>query len=182
MFIWVGADVDSQLGEIKELTKKVEDEIGFDHSNFTLPLHISLKMSFPVDNKISGEVIDFLLELYKTFKPFYVRIKGIEYLGNIAWIRMCESEELNSINDKLNTKLSEKYGIGIHPYDCDYQFHTTLFMDDDAERVGAAYEAVKCAPLPEKLLINKLVVGTSETGELGSYKVVKSIELKDQLI
>ena len=51
MYIWTGADVDSQLGEIKELTKRAEGELGFVHSNFTLPLHVSLKMSFYVDDK-----------------------------------------------------------------------------------------------------------------------------------
>ena len=177
MYIWVGADVDGQLSEIKEIARKAEGEIGPSHSNFTLPLHISLKMSFCVDDDVSGEVIDTLTELYFSFRRFNVTVKGIEHFGNIVWIRMGESEELNLIHDRLNGMLSEKYGVGLHPYDCDYMFHTTLFMDDDEEKVGAAYLRVKDAPLPEKLTIDKLVIGTSQSGDLGTYKVIRSCEL-----
>ncbi len=177
MYIWVGADVDGQLSKIKEITRKTEDEIGFAHSNFTLPLHISLKMSFCVDDDISGAAIDSIAELYDSFGRFEVTVKGIEHFGNIVWIRMCESEELNLIHDRLNGMLSEKYGVGLHPYDCDYMFHTTLFMDDDGQKVGAAYFRVKDAPLPEKLTIDKLVIGTSQSGDLGTYKVIRSCEL-----
>ena len=46
MYIWVGADVDSQLGEIKELTNDTEKALGIVPSVLTLPLHISLKISF----------------------------------------------------------------------------------------------------------------------------------------
>ena len=177
MYIWVGADVDGQISIIKEITRKAEGEIGFAHSNFTLPLHISLKMSFRVDDEVSGEVTDSIAKLFNSFGRFEVTVKGIEHFGNIVWIRMGESEELNLIHDRLNGMLSEKYGVGLHPYDCDYMFHTTLFMDDDEEKVGAAYLRVKDAPLPEKLTIDKLVIGTSQSGGLGTYKVIKTYEL-----
>ena len=49
MYVWVGIDVDSQLQKIKSKTRKLEQDIGFLHSNLTLPLHISLKMPFEID-------------------------------------------------------------------------------------------------------------------------------------
>ena len=79
MYIWVGADVDSQLGEIKEYVKKTEEALGLFHSTLTLPLHISLKISFCVDDRIVDEVIDSLSEIYETIKPFYVSTKRIEH-------------------------------------------------------------------------------------------------------
>ena len=180
MYIWSGVNVDNMLTTIKEASMRAEDELGFVHSNFTLPLHISLKMPFFVDDERSGEIIDSLIELYGTFKPFFIGVKGIENLGNIVWIRMEESKELDLICYSINGMLSEKYGVPIQPYDCDHQFHTTLFMDDDAEKIGAAYEAVKDAFLSDRLVIYKLVIGVSETGELGTFKVLKTVGLLNE--
>ena len=117
MYIWVGADVDKQLGEIKELTKKTENALRIAQSTLTLPLHISLKISFCVDDMIADEVIDFVSEI----------------------------------------------------------FHTTLFMCEDKEQSGAAYEAVRNAPLPKKLRIDRLVIGTSPDGAVGTYQVIKTV-------
>ena len=44
MYIWVGIKVEDQLKMVKAQAQRIENEIGFDHSNFTLPLHISLKI------------------------------------------------------------------------------------------------------------------------------------------
>ena len=97
MYIWVGADVDSQLGEIKELTKKTEEALGLVHSSLTLPLHISLKISFCVDDRIADEVIDSISKIYETIQPFYVRTKKIENRGKLVWIRMKKSAKLDSV-------------------------------------------------------------------------------------
>ena len=64
MFIWVGIDVDSQLKEIKECTQTVENELRFKYSNFKLPLHISLKISFEVTDDMFENVIEDILEVY----------------------------------------------------------------------------------------------------------------------
>ena len=67
-------------------------------------------------------------------------------------------------------------------HDCDnhYLFHTTLFMCEDKEQSGAAFEAVKKAPLPKKLRIDRLVIGTSPDGTVGTYQVIKTVCLKEK--
>ncbi len=177
MYIWVGINVDEQLSDIKSAAYRAEKEIGFENSNFTLPFHISLKISFPVGDDIYAEVIASIEEFYKSLEPISVNVRGIENEGVIVWIRMCESEELNRIHDCLNNMLKEKFGVGLHEYDTDYKFHTTLFMENDKNKIDRAYDTVKGVELPSRLLLNKFVIGTSETGALGTYSIYKTVEL-----
>ena len=51
MIVWVGIDMDSQYGLVKEVTRAVEKEVGIENSNFTLPMHVSLKISFKVEER-----------------------------------------------------------------------------------------------------------------------------------
>ena len=182
MYIWVGADVDSQLGEIKDLTKKTEEALGIVPSTLTLPLHISLKISFCVDNRIVDDVIESLSEIYETIKPFYVRTKKIEHRGKLVWIRTKKSAKLDSIHNRLDKVLNEKHSVELHDFDRHYLFHTTLFMCEDKEKSGTAYEAVKEAPLPQKLRIDRLVIGQSPDGTAGTYKVIKTVCLEDRKV
>ena len=73
--------------------------------------------------------------------------------------------------------LFEKYGVGLHEYDCDYKFHTTLFMENNEEKIRSAYETVKNVYLPEKISVNKLLIGVSESGKLGSYRVFREVNI-----
>jgi 2'-5' RNA ligase len=177
MYIWVGVDVENQLLEVKEKTMEVEKKLGFANSNFTLPLHISLKISFKVDDNIYQKVINKITTYYRSLKPFEVEVKDIENFNTIVWIRMVNNKMIDQIHDDLNKMLFKEYNVGLHQYDLDYAFHTTLFMDNDTVKVNKAYEMIKDVKLPSKLMINKFVVGTSKDGSLGSYAVVDTVEL-----
>lgn len=175
MYVWIGIDVDDQLTSVKARTQEVERRIGFEHSNFTLPLHVSLKISFRVEESARGEVIDTILQYYKGIEPFEIEVSGIEREGGIVWIRYRESETLNRIHDDLNRILLEGYGVPLHAYDLDYKFHTTLFMDDDAEKLAAAHREIREMTLPERVRVKALLLGTSESGALGSFRVVHRV-------
>lgn len=179
MYIWLGADVDSQLEEIKELTKKTEKALGIVHSTLTLPLHISLKISFCVDDRIADAVIDSIIKIYETIRPFHIRTKKIEHRGKLVWIRMKKSSKLDSIHNRLDRALKEKHGVELHDFDHHYLFHTTLFMCEDKVQSGAAYEVVKKALIQKKLRIDRLVIGTSPDGAVGSYQVIKTVCLEE---
>ena len=172
MYVWIGIDVDSQLLEIKERVREIENEIRFVNSVFTLPLHISLKISFAIEDNIFESVKNDLLSVFATTESFNIDVSGIEHENNICWIRMQRSAHLDTLHDKLNVILLEKYGVPLHDYDMDYKFHTTLFMDNDFVKVQQAYNELGNASVPSTLIANKFVIGTSESGALGTYKVV----------
>ena len=176
MFVWVGIDVDSQYNEIKTVSKEIDEKLCFKHSCFTLPMHISLKISFEIDENQYESVEKTILSVYENIKPFEIPVKRVENHGNICWIRMWDNASLNALSAQINDILAEKHGIPLHEYDLDFQFHTSLFMDDDRGKVDAAYNQVKDVKLPEKLIANRFVIGTSESGRLGTYKVVLVVD------
>ena len=177
MYIWVGADVDCQLQKIKKAAFIVENEIGFENSNFTLPLHISLKISFPVPDAVAENVMKDIEKLYHSVTPFEIAVDKIECYENISWIRYKQNDKIDEIHDRLNAMLFEKYGVGLHEYDCDYKFHTTLFMENNEEKIRMAYEMIKNVYLPKMISVNKLLIGVSESGKLGSYRVFREVNI-----
>ena len=170
--LWVGIGVDEQLRSIRNRITELEKELDISNSNLTLPFHISLKMSFTVDRSKSKEVIEAIKAYYQTLKPFRIPVQGIECHETISWIRMAENETLNKIHDDLNKMLSDKFGVGLHEYDRDYIFHTTLFMDDDTGKVLRGYEGIRNENLPNVLIANRFLIGSSETGALGTYRII----------
>lgn len=175
MYIWLGINVDGQLGDVKKKAKEIDKELAFTNSCFTLPLHISLKMSFAIDDAKFSEIAADIENYYSSVESFEIDVRGIENEQVIVWIRMHECEGLNEIHDALNDLLLKKYGIGLHEYDTDYKFHTTLFMDSDGEKINAAFERVKDTPIPKRLVADRFVIGTSQGGALGTYSVYKEI-------
>ncbi len=170
--LWVGIGVDEQLQSIRNKIAALEKELDISNSNLTLPFHISLKMSFAVDRSKSNEVIEAIKAYYRTLKSFLIPVQGIEYHETISWIRMTENEALNQIHDDLNKMLFDQFGVGLHEYDRDYMFHTTLFMDDDAGKVLRGYEAIRNESLPDMLIAKQFLIGSSETGSLGTYRII----------
>jgi 2'-5' RNA ligase len=175
MYIWLGINVNDQLLDIRRRAESIEREMGAENSCYTLPMHVSLKISFDVDeNKFDG-ILEDVTKMFSCVKPFDVDVRGIENETVIVWIRMEENERLNAIHDQLNDLLLEKYGVPLHEYDRDYKFHTTLFMDSDADKLQKAFDQIKDEPLPRVLRVNKFVIGTSPNGHLGTFSVYKEV-------
>lgn len=175
--IFLGIDVENQFTEIKDKAREIDKNIGFKNSCFTLPLHISLKASFEIDKSIFNQVIEEVVNYYLSIQPFKITILNLESYDNIIWIRMNRNKTLDKVHDELNQNLLEKYKIKLHEYDLDYKYHTTLFMDNNPDIIKEAYEQINNIGLPKYLTANQFIVGVSETGELGSYKIYKRIKL-----
>ena len=177
MYIWTAIDIDDQLCELRALAESIEKEIGFEHSAFTLPSHISLKISFFVEDEVYPRVIETLLDYYKTVKPFFVDAECIEIENNIVWLRMNETPILNQIHNDLDRILLEKHEIMPHPFDLDFKFHSTLFLDSDKEKIEMAHNRIQDAKFPLSLCANKLIIGASPSGKIGTYGVTHTIDL-----
>lgn len=177
-YIWLGINVDEQLSFLWEPVRAIEQRVKVSNP-LSLPFHISLKISFPVDSNRAEEVSEAVEAYYRSLSPFTIPVKGIEHHDNIVWIRMAENEVLNRIHNELNVLLEEKFGVGLHEYDRDYLFHTTLFMDEDSAKMEAAFQVIKDTSLPTVLEGREFLIGCSDSGELGTYRVVKRIPASD---
>ena len=177
MFVWVGINVEDQLKDVRRAVDGVFERIDISNVTCQLPLHISLKISFEIDRALFESVLGDITSVYEACEPFEIKVKGIEKFGNIEWIRMYSNEKAQALATALNMMLREKYGIPLHEYDLDFIFHTTLFMDDDAAKIDAAHGLLGDVRLPDALVANAFVIGCSETGENGTYRVYKTIKL-----
>ncbi len=64
IWIWTGISVDRELSWLRGPLSAIVSDLGADDSNLTLPFHVSLKMSFPIDADrapaLIGRIGDFL--------------------------------------------------------------------------------------------------------------------------
>lgn len=175
MYVWTAIDLENQLKELRPRAQAVERELSLPSSALTLPFHISLKISFEVRDEIYPYVMDTLLSYFQTVKPFDVQVSGIEIENAIVWIRMKENTALRQIHADLDRILLERHNVEPHPFDLDFKFHTTLFLDSDEQKISEAYRRIKDIPIPNVLRANSLLIGTSESGAIGTYHVTHRI-------
>ena len=176
MILWIGADVDAQLAALRDATRKAQAALGFDASLFTLPFHVSLKMSFFVPDERAEEAMDALAAFFAALSPITAAVRGVERENGIVWLRLAECPALDEAHDRLNALMREGFGVPLHPYDSDYLFHTTLFMDADNEKLARACEMVRGVPVPGALTLRRFLIGGTPTGELGTYRVFRAVE------
>ncbi len=177
MYIWVAIDVNEQVIKLREVAENYINERGLSSTTFTLPFHISLKISFQIpDDKFEDAVSD-IRDFYKSLKPFQITVKGIEQSGTIVWITMQDSVELADIHKNLDEMLFEKYGVIQHDFDKDFKFHTSVLMINNEEQIAKAFETIKDTNIPETLRAERFVIGSSAEGLAGTYSVIEEIEL-----
>lgn len=177
-FIFLGIDVDDQLTIVKNKANRIDKNIGFKNSCFSLPLQISLKVAFKIDSSNFKNIIENIINYYSSIKPFKIDIDKLEMYDNIIWIRMSRNKELDKAHDDLNKLLLDKYNIELHEYDLDYKYHTTLFMDDNVYNINEAYNLISKTGLPQSIMANQFIIGISVTGKLGSYSIYRKIKRK----
>lgn len=175
MYLWIGIDVDSEFKELKRKVEKAYNEMNYDNVVVNLPYHISLKISFEAGNKLD-EIVNDLENLFKSYKPFTVETLSIENEKTICWIRYKDNEKISKIKEDVNSLLFNKYNIPYHEYDLDFIFHTTLFLDSDTSKVNEFYEKVKDFSIPKALTVNRFLIGTSLSGDPGTYSIIRKIE------
>ena len=175
MFIWTAILLDEQLAELKNKARKIEEELNLKPSCHELPSHISLKISFEVADEKLDDIINRIDDFYHHLIPFEVECDCIEKEGEIVWLKMKQSHLLKCVQISLNELLLREFNVPLHPYDCDFKFHSTLFLNSDEEKIIQAFDLIKNETYPKTLKASKFVIGISQTGELGSYSVHKEI-------
>ena len=177
MYIWVAIDVNEQVSKLREVAENYMNEQGLSSTTFTLPFHISLKISFQIQDDKFEDVVSDIREFYKSLKPFEIKTKVIERAGSIVWIAMQYSNELVDIHKKLDEMMFEKYGVVQHDFDKDFQFHTSVLALNNEVDTLKAYDAIKDNDIPKTLRAERFIIGSSVEGIAGTYGVIEEIEL-----
>ena len=87
MFVWTGILLDNQLCELKNKAMQIENELDFKPSCHTLPSHISLKISFFIDDDKLDELVEDLISIIHLFS------------GKLYGLR---KSQLKNINEEIN--------------------------------------------------------------------------------
>ena len=177
MHIWIGCKLPEEFErEIRVFCLEKNQELGLDPVAFSLPQHISLKISFETER--TAEILEDLVGLLSLQPSFRVEIRGIEQNGNILWMTVGENETLRRLHEKLDDHLGNRFGIAQHLFDTCFQFHSTLFIDPDREKIGKMGETLTDVDLPRELMVERILIGTSASGKAGTYSVVRRIDLR----
>lgn len=176
LYIWVGCDINPKFSEYREKVKQFNADLNLSEAALKLPQHISLKITFEMDDEIARHCIKDIIELLKEQKPFVAKTKELELRDDgILWIRVEENEQFAALHKELD-EIAISYAVKQHPYDKQFIFHTTVIMDGDNQKLAAMYDKIKDIPYPEELKINTFLVGHSDDNI--TFKVDRRIKVK----
>lgn len=174
MYLWIAADLEDHLQELRDEIVRVESLLHTKDPALTLPLHTSLKISFEVDDALAEDVLRAVRDYLSKLKGFKILPDRLESAGLITWIRMKESRELSAIHSTLDLLAEKNFGIPQHTYDREFIFHTTLFAATEPEKLK---NILRLPPLPESIEVSRFIIGSSRSGEAGTYSVDEIITL-----
>jgi len=176
MYIWIGCKLPEAFEqEIRSLCLELNKSLQLDTTAFSLPQHISLKISFEAPQHET--VLDALAAFLSAQPPFTVRIKNPSQNGNILWLSTEENDTLSQIHSRLDMLLEGHFDIPQHEFDKTFLFHSTLFIDNNTEKLAKMREALGKYAIARALNVNTFLLGLSETGKPGSYHVVRQIKV-----
>ena len=176
MYIWVGCKLPEDFEQkIRTLCLEQNKSLGLNTAAFSLPQHVSLKISFQSERH--EEILDYLVEFLSKQSPFPLRIQGAAQEGNILWLPVAENETLRRLHDQLDTELEQHFSIPQHPFDKCFLFHSTLFMDEDADKISQMCRQLKNLPIEQNLQVDTFLLGLSENNLPGEYRIVRQIQI-----
>ena len=176
MFIWVGCKLPEEFEqEIRNRCLALNKKIGLNTVAFSLPQHVSLKISFRSDRY--REIIEDLAAYLATQEPFSLRILSAEQAGNILWMPVGENGQLRRLHMELDERLENRFGIERHEFDRCFLFHSTLSMDADAGKIADMRDALAEYPIERELQVDTFLLGLSETGKPGECRIVREIRV-----
>ena len=172
MYIWIGCAVPEDIAApLRAYCLECNRSLGLSTVAFTLPQHISLKISFSVDEP--EPVLDYLESTLSLQSRFEAGFTEVSRLGSILWCSVDQNPRLQQLHQQLDTLLQTHWGVTPHPFDLDFQFHSTLFLDSDEGKLEQMCSLLQRYPLPETFPVTTCLLGTSPDGTPGSYQVVR---------
>ena len=175
-YIWTAADVSRPLADIRRRALRENRAIGLSEVSYSLPQHISLKISFPVPEDTVEAVTEALSAYFRRQEPFSAQVTGIRRRPGLLWVEFVPGEELTRLHRELDSLMAHQFAIPQHPFDTRFRFHSTLFLDPDEEKLARMVQALQAAPLPETVPVRGFLIGGSESGKAGSYRVIRQVQ------
>lgn len=176
MYLWFATDLSESLAAARREAERVTDELGLNNAALALPVHVSLRIALAVADEESENVCVFVERYFEETEPFDIIPDSVGQNGNIVWCRLRENRQLSEIHRYLVDELKNRFDVGSHPFDDSFLYHATLFFGDGEAEASAAFERLKNLELPSTLRVSRFLIGGSETGRPGEYRVFREVE------
>lgn len=174
MYIWIGCKLPEEFErQVRALVTAHGEGLVLDHSGFSLPQHISLKISFEAGDRWE-EILDAVEQILRQEGDIRAVPGGIEQQGNILWVTFRENSQLRRLHNLLDRALRKEFGIPQHLFDKAFRFHSTLCLGQP-EALRQLLQRLADPALPEELEVDEFLLGISESGKSGTYRVVRRI-------
>ena len=177
MYIWFGTNIDDSILNFKSNFLNIADEYKAISQFKFHPAHISLKISFEINDEMFENISNDVTEYFKTVRPFEVQADKIEIENSILWLRWKNNSNLEKIHLDLCNLMLNKYKVPLHQFDYEYKFHTTLFVEACDLNENLLNKVLELE-IPQKINIENLFVGCSPDNLSENYKIYKSIDLR----
>ena len=171
MYLWIALDLGGALDRLRERAVFENRRHLMSEAALTLPAHISLKISFSLPDGAAERAKNRIVRLLQNRPAFSVKPLGLEVCGKILWVKFKESEPLCDLHRLLDEVLLAEFSVERHPFDLAFAYHSTLFLDGDAEALFSLSAALQNEALPEEILPTGFLIGSSESGKAGTYRV-----------
>lgn len=178
MYIWIACDLSDALCKVREECLTLNESVCANEVAFTLPQHLSLKISFEIADELYDSAVYDIREYFENTEPFTVKAPRLELAGNILWLRFDSETQLVKMHSDFDKMAYEKYRVPPHEFDKSFAFHSTLFIDEDKEKLGLLFEKISGITVPESIVISRFIIGASKTGKAGEYQVKEIISAK----
>ncbi len=177
MFVWVGCRLPEEFEKtIRARCLEENRYVGLGNQRYDLPQHISLKISFPTDQEAA--VLAWLEEFLAQQAAFSVTLEQVQQIPGVLWLKVTENPVLENLHAQLDVQLETRFGVAQHELDKCFLFHSTLFMDGDAEKLGQMAQRLQDLPLPVTLPVDRFLLGICEDGDPDAYRVIRQIPAK----
>ena len=176
MLMFLGISDKDAIQPLKDKCLEYNKKIDLNLDAFKLPSHISLKISFDIENNDYDLIKERVRGYFNTVKPFRVKFSKLELLDNIIWLLCEQNNELLKIHNDLDNLLMKEFNIKKHEFDDSFIFHSTLFVDEDREKLKQMFDLIKDEKINYELYVDTFLIGSSELGTNGSYKIDEVIK------
>lgn len=176
MYLWIGCRLPEAFEQsIRSHCLALNETIGLSTTPFSLPQHISLKISFDAGEQYP-QIIQWLESALVSHNKFYVNLLSPERMGTILWLPVAENPHLTQLHAMLDKELEDRFGITQHPLDKTFLFHSTLFMDENTQKLSLMSAKLASMTFPDPLQIDRFLIGISADGKT-DIRIIQQLHL-----
>ncbi len=172
VYIWTALYLEDELADFKKSILKIADKYQIRCPLTIVPVHLSLKISFDIKDKMTDKCIQEICRYFYGQAPFYFEPESYEIYPGILWLKVKDNDKLKELHAGLDEIVKKFFGVQPSDLDNKFKYHLTIYTDTD-KKLEKGLEELSRIELPQKVKASNFIVGTSENGRPDTFSVYK---------